>query len=59
MRWAVVVPVVDVMYFATVSTGGGSGGRVTSAMLEGRLTTPLDLRAQARARYVLSGVRPV
>ena len=54
-----VVPVVDVMYFATVSTGGGSGGRVTSAMLEGRLTTPLDLRAQARARYVLSGVRPV
>ena len=45
-----VVPVVEVMYFATVSTGGGSGGSVTSAMLEGKLTTPLDLSASARAR---------
>ena len=32
---------------------------MTSAMLEGRLTTPLDLRAQAWAWYVLLGVRPV
>ena len=45
-----VVPVVALLAAATVSTGGGSGGSVTSAMLEGGLTTPLDLRAHAWAR---------